>query len=77
MESSVHRDLVKRKIWSKELGRYYSDLIELRLTGDYGGTEHITNEEAQEAYRMAKKILKAVKLTCPELPEKEWRNLQG
>ena len=68
VESSVHRDLVKQKIWPKELGRYYSDLVELRSTGDYGGIEHITKEEAQEAFSMAEKILKAVESVCPELP---------
>lgn len=37
VEAAVHRDLVKNGAWPEELGRYYSDLVELRSTGDYGG----------------------------------------
>ncbi len=66
VESAVHRDLVKAGIWEKELGKNYTDLIELRSTGDYGGIEHVTFAEAKEAVNMAKKILNAVKKVCPE-----------
>ena len=67
MEAAVHRDLVKKRIWAKELGRYYSGLVELRSTGDYGGSEHVQLQEAKEAVRISEKILEGVKKVCPEL----------
>jgi len=39
----------------------WTNLIELRTTGDYGGIEHVTLAEAKEAVDMAKKILNAEK----------------
>ena len=69
VESAVHRDLVKTGIWPKELGRYYSDLVELRTTGDYEGAEHVSHEEASEAIRIAEVIIKAIREASPELSE--------
>ena len=67
VEAAVHRDLVKSGRWPAELGKHYSDLSELRTTGDYGGLEHVTAEDAQAAVRMAQAILDAVDAQCPEV----------
>ena len=42
----------------------------LRSTGDYGGIEHVTFDEAKGAVRMAKIIIDAVKKECPEFDVK-------
>jgi len=68
VEAAVHRDLVKAGIWPQELGKYYTALWELRSTADYGGAEHVTKQEAEEAIRMARAILEMVAKIHPELP---------
>ena len=69
VDTAVHRDLVKPGHWPKELGKHYSDLWELRTTGDYGGLEHVTAEDARSAVEMARAILEAVRTQCPELEQ--------
>lgn len=46
VEAAMHRDLVKAGRWPKTLGADYSGLRELRTTGDYGGGERVSPEEA-------------------------------
>ena len=64
VESAVHRDLVRP--WPKELGAAYSSLLVLRATGDYGGLEHVSESEAEEAIRAIQRILRAVHEAHPD-----------
>ena len=66
VEAAVHRDLVRSKTWSVELGAAFSWLVRLRRTGDYGGSMHVSPDEAQEAVDKARSILQAVRTTGPE-----------
>jgi len=63
LEAAVHRDLVNTGRWSKDMGADYSWLVRLRYTGDYGGEEHVTFEDANEAAGKALRILKTVSET--------------
>jgi len=67
VETAVHRDLVKPGLWPEALGRGYSFLHELRGTGDYGGGEHVSEEEAEKAVAIAQGILQAVHQLKPEV----------
>ena len=66
VEAAVHRDLVHAQTWSVELGAAFSWLVRLRRTGDYGGSMHVSLDEAQEAVDKAYSILHAVQITSPE-----------
>ena len=66
VESAVHRDLVKTGRWPVERGQEYSLLFALRSTGDYGGAEHVADEEAREALAAARRILQAVHDASPQ-----------
>lgn len=61
VEIAVHRDLVKAGKWSTELGAAFSWLSSLRQTGDYGGGQHVSTDEAKEAVSRAERILEAVR----------------
>jgi uncharacterized protein (UPF0332 family) len=67
VEAAVHRQLVKPGRWSTELGASYTKLVELRLTGDYGGGLHVSDEDARHALKTAKAVLHAVQQARPEL----------
>ena len=50
----------------------FSWLVRLRRTGDYGGSMHVSLDEAQDAVDKARRILRAVRTTGPEpLPQVE------
>ncbi len=57
LESAVHRDLVRSGHWPKELGADYSYLLRLRAKGDYGGLEHVSENEAEGAIQAVQRIL--------------------
>jgi len=61
VEAAVHRDLVKAGRWAEILGKNCSFLAELRETGDYGGGQHVSRPEAEEAIAHASSILEAVR----------------
>lgn len=67
VKAAVHRDLVKSGEWPEELGRAYTRLLELRDRGDYGGAEHVSQEDAAEALEAARRILAAVHQTDREI----------
>ena len=69
VRAAVHRDLVKAGAWSVELGQDYSSLVELREIGDYGGSTHVSEEDAKEAIETARRILEAVGRAFPQLEE--------
>jgi uncharacterized protein (UPF0332 family) len=61
IERAVHRDLVKAGLWPIEAGAAFSWLASLRYTGDYGGQEHVSPEDAQTAIKRARLVLDAVR----------------
>jgi len=67
IEAAVHRDLVNTGRWPKDLGADYSILLDTRHTGDYGGPEHVTYEEAQWSIRAAGQIMDAVQEEYPDV----------
>jgi len=67
LEAAVHRDLVKAGRWPQELGTDYHFLYRLRTIGDYGGAEHVSGDDAQQAIGKAERLLEAVRQACPEL----------
>ena len=69
VEAAVHRDLVKSGRWPAGLGSDYRSLRTLRSTGDYGGLEHVTTEQARQAIGAAERIVEAVRRGCSELDE--------
>jgi uncharacterized protein (UPF0332 family) len=72
LEAAVHRDLVRTQMWAVDLGAAFSWLVRLRRTRDYGGSMHVSLDEAQEAVDKARQILHAVRTTSPEpLPQVE------
>ena len=72
VKDAVHRDLVHAKRWPEHLGTAYDDLLEARIVGDYGGSEHVSSETAMKAIESSRAILHAVRSDIPEpLPEIE------
>jgi hypothetical protein len=67
VETAVHRDLVRPGRWRKELGEFYSSLMEFRTTGDYGIVYNVTPENAKKALSMAREILEAVHEAHPDI----------
>jgi uncharacterized protein (UPF0332 family) len=67
LESAVHRDLVNTGRWPTSLGAAYRKLHERRSTADYDMLRFLSNEEAQEAVRLAEIIVEKVRATCPEV----------
>lgn len=67
--AAVHRDLVNAGLWQAELGRDYDFLIELRESADYGGSKHVTREDATRAITAAGRILTAVREMRPDLAD--------
>lgn len=67
VEAAVHRDLVKSGQWPADLGSDYRSLHTLRNTGDYGGLQHVTAEQAEKAIQAAQRILQAARQACPGL----------
>jgi uncharacterized protein (UPF0332 family) len=67
LETALHKDLVYAGRWPEELGKEYSHLFVLRMTGDYGGGKHVSPDEARQAVEQAKHILHAVAKLHPEL----------
>ena len=71
VRAAVHRDLVKAGRWPTERGEDYSFLLRLRETGDYGGSQHVSADEATEAVATAKRITELVLETHPEFEQPE------
>ena len=67
VRSAVHRDLVKTGIWSVDLGADFDTLWELRDLGDYGGIQHVSQEDATAAVDAARRIHQAIRQLYPDL----------
>ena len=59
--ASIHQQFVKTGKLSKEQGKSLNWLFELRSVGDYGGTEHVSAEQVDQAIRAAEEFLSAIK----------------
>jgi uncharacterized protein (UPF0332 family) len=70
VEAAVYRDLVNTGRWSKDLGAVYRKLHERRRTADYDMLQFLSDEEAQDAVRLAELILDAVRATSPDIASK-------
>jgi len=67
VDAAVHRDLVRTGRWPAELGADYRALLDLRYVGDYGGGDHVTDEQSRDAITHASAVIAAVKAACPGL----------
>lgn len=61
VEAAVHRDLVRARRWSPDLGESYSRLQLRRITGDYGGEVHVAHDDALDAIEAARRIVDEVR----------------
>ena len=57
--ASIHQQFVKTEKLDKEQGKSLNWLFELRGVGDYGGTAHVSHQDAEQAIEAAEKFLKA------------------
>lgn len=67
LRAAVHRELVHSGEWDTSVGEAYEVLWELRNVGDYGGGQHVSREEAEDALHAAETIIACVLRSCPEL----------
>jgi len=44
--------------------------MELRASGDYGGVQEVSSDDAAAAVNMARRIVDAAAKVCPELRER-------
>ncbi len=58
--ASIHQRFVKTEKLSKEQGKDLNWLFEMRNVGDYGGTEHVSQPQTEQAIRAAENFLAAV-----------------
>lgn len=66
VEAAVHRELVRDREWPAEIRAFFSFLMKLRETGDYGGEAHVSAEQAIEAIEKAGAVVRAVASRAPE-----------
>lgn len=66
VEAAVHRDLVRSGLWPEASGEDYAQLLRLRNTGDCGGPQHVSADEAAKAVQAAGRIMWAVATEDPD-----------
>lgn len=59
--ASIHQRFVKTGKLSKEQGKELNWLFEVRNVGDYGGTAHVSQPQAELAIQAAESFLRAIK----------------
>ncbi len=59
--ASIHRHFVRTGKLSQDHGKSLNWLFELRDIGDYGATEHVSEDEALRAIKAAEEFISAVK----------------
>jgi uncharacterized protein (UPF0332 family) len=69
--AAVHRDLVRTGEFSKEFGADFQWLAKLRDVGSYGGAQHATPEETQQAIERADRIIRDVNRVAPQMSTSE------
>lgn len=65
--ASIHQRFIKTGCLPKRYGKDLNWLFELRGVGDYGATTHVSRRNAEEAIRIAKDFLKAIKSLFQEV----------
>ena len=64
--ASIHREFVRTGRLDAQHGKNLNWLFELRGIGDYGGTVHVTKENAEQAIRAASEFPQAIKVLLGE-----------
>ena len=59
--SAFHRYVVKTGEVPEECGKIIGELFELRGIADYGGTEHVDSEAAEDAIEKAERFVQAIR----------------
>ena len=59
--ASIHQRFVKTGKLSREQGKDLNWLFEIRSVGDYGGSAHVSDPEAERAVQAAENFLDAIK----------------
>lgn len=59
--ASIHQRFVKTGKLSKEQGKTLNWLFELRGVGDYGGTAHVSRQQAEQAIQAAEGFYLAIR----------------
>lgn len=59
--ASIHQRFVKTGKLSSEQGKDLNWLFEIRNIGDYGGTAHVSQPQAERAIQAAESFLNAIK----------------
>ncbi len=59
--ASIHQRFVKTGKLTKEQGKELNWLFEIRSVGDYGGTAHVTQIQAERAIQAAESFVSAMK----------------
>lgn len=67
LRAALHFDLIKNNKWSPEIGKDFDFLLEIRETGDYGGINYVSKEDASLAIKKAENIILFSKGKYPEL----------
>jgi uncharacterized protein (UPF0332 family) len=62
---NIHQKLVKTGKLNKRYGQDLNWLFELRGVGDYGVTAHVSQQDAEQAIRVAEDFLEAAKSLIP------------
>ena len=60
--ASIHQRFVKTGKLNTEHGKTLNWLFELRGVGDYGVTEHVSRQEAEQAIQAARDFVDAIKI---------------
>jgi len=67
IRSALHRDLVRPGLLDSEMGKAYDFLMDLRETGDYGGTAQVSAASARLAVDKAARFIAGVARVSPDL----------
>ena len=59
--ASIHQRFVKTGKLSKEQGKDLNWLFEIRSVGDYGGTAHVSQQQAERAIQAAESFVSTIK----------------
>jgi len=59
--STIHQRFVKTGKLTKDQGKNLNWLFELRSVGDYGGAVHVSQQQCEQAIRVAQDFLSAIK----------------
>ena len=69
LRAAFHRDLVQHGLLSREAGKQYDFLMDLRETGDYGGIVRVSPQDARQAVDKAGAFIAAVAAADAQLDE--------